>query len=693
MSLVDRFNTAIQLWIDLTGTDPNARSLTLKGWALNSINEEIKESMGLDESLVTTFFLLSAFSDEYFAQRVFTAEALNTDPQGVMAYMTKMAEFKALIQAPDIKIVGDNFQLAMRKALLHYGVEIEKVDNAVENLHELAFLRRDALRSMKNLRVDQFLKGERNTVMVPGYNPNLFQYWNVNSLIEHACSMPDGVALSLVRDPDELHSYFCFTIRNGGNLYTMSDVTDYKHPLQRQMSRRPDREYGKRASKNWFPYDLLNIAYNEDGDPYHDLYRESKESGLVPHQPKFHRYRDIKDFEIGPLVWTLMMFDMIRDRYWKEELPQLPMSYTGEMVRLEDQTKVLAAASNANLPITGYEPISLQPLTLDDVRTGMLDEAALGKPYGSIGERFGSNQWMEDRYGNKVTDEALNLLDNGSNKKLFLTNREINPRDGFSGEHASKAVAVSSEIKALSPDDYKSMTFFARDGQKFYPMESLDATTFGTRERLDADRKFIARHNYVKLLQREADREFEARRKEIEAWFKERVEANRDHLMTYAVEDSYTEERDDQGFGGRDRVKYRRGITHDLKTMDAYDLQAMSATIDGRDIGYDAWSCAITGGKASWRTYIIPRNAQDIMQIVGAQSLDELPDVIRHWRKDEPYTGNSILDRIDPMEWAIHNPWRRMGFVVGIQLSKRGRNRIQKDAGFKPIKKQEEGAD
>lgn len=676
MSLANRFNSAIQLWLDLTGADPNARSLTFRGYDIETINNELKESMDLDPSLITTFFLLSAFSTDYFAQRVFTATAINDDPEGVMSYMTKLREFKALIESPDIKIVGDNFQLAMRKALLHYGVEIERVDTIVANLHELAFLRRDALRSVKRMRTNQFLKGERDTVVVPGYNPMLFQYWNINSLIEHACSMPGGIALSLVRDPDELHSYFCFTIRNGGNLFTMTDAPEYTHPLQRGMSRRPDREYGARVSRNWFPYELLNIKYDEDGDPYHDQYRESKESGVVPHQPAFHAFKAVKEFPDQPLVWTLMMFDLIRDRFWKEELPQLPMSYTAEMVRLEDQTKVLAAAATANLPITGYERISLQPLTLADVRTGALDEAAVGKPSEGLAKNFGSNQWLEDRYGDRVPVEVLNLLDNGSQNKLFITNGV--ETDNF-GQRKG-ALVVAGEVKSLSADDFKSMTFFSREGRRVYSLGSLDATNFGTRDQLDADRKFLARYNYVKAIQREADAEYDARRKEIEKWFVDRVHANRDFLFTFAVEDENLVEYKDDGFGTRDRMNHRMAWTHSIKDSSHYDLQIATATLDGRVNEYDSWSCALTGAKPTWRTYISPRTVEDLMTIVGAKSIDEIPDVLRHWRMGEPYTGNSILNRIDPIEWAVENPWRKMKFVVAIYLSKRGRSRIQKEA-------------
>lgn len=96
------------------------------------------------------------------------------------------------------------------------------------------------------------------------YSKAVYQFWNVNSLLTAACRMPSGVSLNLIRDPDYFHSYFAFAIRNGGNLILLSDLPKDHHPLSRYMSRRPDRAFDERAARNWFPYELLNIKYDEE---------------------------------------------------------------------------------------------------------------------------------------------------------------------------------------------------------------------------------------------------------------------------------------------------------------------------------------------------------------------------------------------------------------------------------------------
>ena len=77
--------------------------------------------------------------------------------------------------------------------------------------------------------------------------------------------MPSGVSLNLIREPDGFSSYFAFAIRNGSRLFVFSDVQQNAHPLQGQMTRRPDRVLANRAVRNWFPYDLLDLALTEDG--------------------------------------------------------------------------------------------------------------------------------------------------------------------------------------------------------------------------------------------------------------------------------------------------------------------------------------------------------------------------------------------------------------------------------------------
>jgi len=53
-----------------------------------------------------------------------------------------------------------------------------------------------------------------------------------------------------------------------------------------------------------------------------------------------------------------------------------------------------------------------------------------------------------------------------------------------------------------------------------------------------------------------------------------------------------------------------------------------------------------------------------------------MPIFLQTYLKSELYGGNSILDRLDPMDWVPTNPWRKVNFNVIFYFSKRGWNKL-----------------
>ncbi|MCP5904876.1 hypothetical protein NL378_29335, partial [Klebsiella pneumoniae] len=59
--------------------------------------------------------------------------------------------------------------------------------------------------------------------------------------------------------------------------------------------------------------------------------------------------------------------------------------------------------------------------------------------------------------------------------------------------------------------------------------------------------------------------------------------------------------------------------------------------------------------------------------------VEEMPIYLQHWNPgDDAYVGNHILQRIDPLEWRLDNPWDQLSFHVSIYLSKRGLAQVRK---------------
>lgn len=697
----EHFNRAISLWLDLTGMDPNATKWTMDQWGLKAMNDELQESMEYDPSFITTYLLLDTFSTDYFKSAKVSVHEFDEDPDKIFDYMDKVREFKKLIRDPEITKVADEFFQQVRKALLAYGVDSEAINGFMENRHNLAIVRRDALRSANRLRVDQFLAGETDPDDVrPAYNKIVFGYWNINSMIEHVCGMPSGVSLNLIRDPDELHSYFAFAIRNGGNLLFLTDSQEYAHPLGRRMSRRPDKAFDARVSKNWFPYQLLSIAYDADGNPYHDRYREAQSKGLVPHQPHHFELERLENLEIAQIVWTTLMFDLIVENYWRKPIEPRALSYTNEMIRLEDQNTLIARAAQSNLPVVGYQPLSLPVLTPKDVMTDALDEKAIGKRWEDHDSRYGAKRWMEERYAERVPIEALNQIGLNDGSVLFLQSDNSAEPDKHRHRAASEGavVPVEGEVRKAVSKGYlfhgeDALSHFDYGNTRTYRLEKVDGTLFGTREQIDADRKFIARVNLSRGIQREADAEFLAERPRILKMFKERVTERADLLLAYAHYEhvqkarhrwgSFTQVYKDSDPDDKKMERYTFAALNDLnRKLERYESATSGEPMITFDDGVSRKPyfhyCYLTGAKSSYQLAITPGCPADLAWMMGME-VEDLPVFLRHWNPgDDAYVGNHILNRIDPLEWCVDSPWDQVSFHVSFYLSKRGLAQVRK---------------
>lgn len=468
---------ALNLWKEITGIDPSATSMRLSDWHLRETFDELQEAIDLDPTEVTANLLLAYFINTYLADRAVSLLDLLNGREEIEARLAKPRELLAILNRPEVVDSRESFIAALRTALGRYeAAEREDVTKLLGQPDDIAILRRDALRSIARLRVDQFLDGNSEAAdFRPVYNRTVHQWWNINSMLAAATRMPSGVSLNLIRHPDAFQSYFCFTIRNGGNLFVLTDVPEYSHPLQGFMSRRPDRALSKRAARNWFPYDLLGLEYDEEAKR---LYiKESEQRGLVAYQNAALPLQPVAELPAAELVWVSMMFDLIVEKFWRRGFKAPALSYTAEM--LKSETALLEVAKTANLPVPAYQPVGLPALTKHDVSADASTEEEIGRKYHE------PNRWMEERYGDRVSDNVLNLL--GAPEQVFAL------------EHTTgEASTVDPKFHSLT--DWQQSDLLA--GRK--QLEKVDATSFGSREQINRNgfhspehltRRFFKRHD------------------------------------------------------------------------------------------------------------------------------------------------------------------------------------------------------
>jgi hypothetical protein len=654
---------ALTLWQKVTGCDPNAHGSTIGSWRVAETFKQVQEAIELDPTELTATLLLTHFTNEYLNGRLVSYATLVRDPDSVVEHLGLCRELLSILDRPEIVDSRIEFTENLLVALGQYdAAERDDVKKLLAEPDNLAILRRDALRSIKELRVDQFLDGSPEPEGIsPVYAKVVHQWWNVNSMLQAAPRIPSGVSLNLIRDPSGYQSYFAFLIRNGANVFVLSDVPEFAHPLQPYMSRKPERDLDRRAARNWFPYDLLGIAYDEEsGDLY---FKESQERGLVAYQNDALPLRPVAEIGAAEVVWLSMMFDLIVDKFWHQEYKAPTLSYTAEM--LKNNRILIESANDSNLPVPTYVDLGLQPLALSDVSAEQVSEEAIGKKYDGV------NDWMEKRYGARVPVEILNLVA-APDKALMI-------------EKATGALVAQPNAKV-----WQSQFDKERIAELNTLVNTVNATTFGTKEKLQQDRLFIARCNYADAINTLAEQEYKERKTEVEKWFHDRLDANMENILKWAGNEEVFV---DDGVKSIFSRYHLAGQCYEIERADGRHvyrsvinrLDVDADTHIGRYARYRGpWlgngpGCVIHHNKASFAVVFSPANAAELAWLAGCK-IEDLPDILQHWSQLDGYRGNYILDRIDPMLWRAHNPWRDLDLRFKLAFSKRGIAQVIKHA-------------
>lgn len=646
MSSTTDMERAFELWVELTGLDPNATSFRSSQFEVYRVNQDLKDSLTLNDPLgLTTPMLLNCYATEFLDDRKFSVNELLSNSEQVATYLRKAREIYSILQSEPIQSEVAAFRSWLIEALKHYHVENEDVFKMAQSDKALAFLRRDALRSIEHLQVHQFTQGHPDPDQRPKYVTTVHEFWDINMLIRAMLSNPalSGVSLNLVRDRLETSSYFAFCIKNGKRLFILTDKEDEKHPLQKYMRRRPGRDMADRIDRHHFPYRLLDLEYDDRGDARINP-RETTEAAV--YQPHLHPLRQIKDLEPDEVIWLVLMFSLIEERFWKQGYQAPELSYTGGMLAL--------GTGSADTLVAAYPRLEVAPVAAGDVTTDkMLDQWGM--------EPTQKHRWLEERYEHLVPEQVLNLIGDGDSVPMLT--------DG-------------DEITHLSVKEYEEATRFTRRPEVGSKIVTLDKGVFGSREKIVADQRWAARYNKAVVIQRAAHVEYVTRKSEVLETYRTMVTCNVERLLTAIARGELIAPAHPfkpQGFGdeknAKDQNMLQVGTVDSIPTYGYHHLPPVPRRGDP--------TCYVNGTKASIVGVFHPKTAQALAILCGCD-VSDLPDVLQHWTKADLYEGNPILDRIDPMEWVVENPWRNLNMEIAIYLSKRGYNQLRKNVGLPP---------
>lgn len=653
---------ALELWQSIIGIKADSENAP---YEIARKFQLIKQALELDPSELVATMILADQLRKHISEKIVSLADLVERPAAVNETVSSVKRLLAILQRNEIVEATTTFQAAVENGLRHYGVsEREDVRSLIDTPEELALIRRDALNTVQTLRVDQFAHGVSDPAgQKPSYFHDVLLWCNINSMLKAAIAMPSGVSLNLVRDPTGHRSFFCFLVRNGGNLFVISDYKTPAHPLNGFWSDKPEKRRSRQA-QHWFPYDLRGNRWDENRQ--HSPATQT--SGIVPYQEKPDTLQTISELGAHELIWTLMMFDLIITKFWEEGYVASELSYTAEMIRTQ--------ATSGALPVAGFSPLDVPELTPHLVSTDKVDgHSAIGQ------QKHKQYAWMEKRYSQLVNADAINVVSSSGNSvKLVGSDLSVEKATGKRPE---------------------------KDG----PLElgHLDAASFGSAAQILNDRIFIARHNYAKQINRLAVEEFKATRAEVQAWYQTAVRRNAEAILGLCgngplwVPDGLTSvgcglmrmnnvptltnwaETNEAG----DEVLHYPHLPHCIRMLNVLSIKEKYSQrfhCGGKTTLKDteAWkaTCVMTDAKATHIVTFTPMVVDDLALLTGV-AVGDLPEVLQHWSQYEHSTGNGTFGRYDPMEQEIKNPWIELRFEVAVPFSRKAFLK-QREKAFMP---------
>lgn len=658
-------NEAIPRWAKLTGTKLGTKTFTFsigsssefQSYDLQKYIEDLNAARSLDMSGTTAILLLRGLFEAYVQEKAFTAHTLLYAVANVDATLKTLREFHALITQPACEEAVTEFKETLRAACSHYGYDLVKLNKHLADEGSLGQLRLAASRSLERLATHQFTQGPRDPKPLQ-YNREIFEFSSINSFV-HALrrQMISGITLALIRSEDLYKAYFVLGLRNGETVTVLTDYEEGAHPEYHNMTRRPDRRLDERAQMHWFPYRLL-----ENDAAKHK--RKKDKTALVPLDAKAMPIEEIANLEAAEFIWLTLLFDLIAVKFDRDDYKTPELSYTGEMVV---SPHVLVETQSAIVLAGHYRPLVLPRLT---VRTTTPDLAGNEKP-------LGHNAWLEDRYRDRVPEVLLDVV--GERQALTV------------GKQATKLLPGLKAVELPEKRRRPSTIGWGPD-RRIDPIElkALDPSYFGTAKDIERTRAWYARVNLIKGVQRLATAEFAAKHAMILSWYRKRIERNMGFIWKAVAVGKLiaptTEwaSREDHGFPSEDTLRWKSGNILSQKQTTKYNPFHPRAGVQlgGWDYDRNYNVCAIAPPThATIFTEISPDNPRALALLMGIPET-KVPWPLQHWSTREPYTGNSILSRVDPQDCRLDNPWRHLELRVWISLSKRAYNRLRKEHGL-----------
>lgn len=618
MNIQDKLN----LWVKLTNVNPTKeqKSYTinmsgrLSNFDIKQMNDKIKEALKYDATGVFADAYLSEYFEKFIADKNFSVKEMLANPETESFIADAKILQDALAESDSANMIKSDAE----KAMNFYGMSAEDL-----SLSDIIEIRTSTERCMNGkLRILQFSSG---TPSESGFkmSKDIYMYRDIDAMLYCAAdNVLDGVSLGYIRDAESLtDSYFAFIIKNGKNLYLLTDKPKYGHPLMSGYRRCPGRDMSRRIENNMFPYDSVANIDTSDlwGSGRYGAKETDNKNALESMENPRIKIGTFENMKKCEAFWAVLMISMIKDKFYKEA-PQYEISYTGSMI----QTDKIEASEYALTVRNALPSMKLHDIASID------DTADCG-----CEDKYTVLNYIVDRYKDRVDKDLLNVI--ADTDEYALIDKKYTYNGGF----------MNSDV--------------------VHPVKAFDlSTACGTKEEIEADQKWMARYNYAAQIQKLAEDDYEQHRQSVSLTVGDKIIPRIREICKSFVKGELFDCACNQTFS----VWYNGNTGADYK----FGYNNYSNKSDMK--------CTFSGKTPSVVLTINPKNVDELAFICGCKK-EELPEQIQHWKEGTGHYGNELLNRIDPMSFKISDPFQKMTFKIVILLSKKEYLSICDEAGVK----------
>lgn len=206
------------------------------------------------------------------------------------------------------------------------------------------------------------------------------------------------------------------------------------------------------------------------------------------------------------------------------------------------------------------------------------------------------------------------------------------------------------------------------------------------------DYRWYARYNVAKCIRQKAVAEYNERKNTVSAWAQERIEQNLEKICRDILQEKLSGEKKEHPCKFS-MVELKGEWWDKLSTHKTFIFVKDRKARYRRPgtVSYPLHNNADAGcwfaddAPCSYLLKVRVYDMKDLLYVTGCASTTELPDVLQHWLSNSygyRNTGNQNLDRVDPLDWVVKDPWGDMSFDTIIGIGKKYLSQVKKELGI-----------